>query len=470
MVIRNRKLSSLERYFYTRSIINLHSCFYVGIQLNQLPSSAQLQQAIRSTIDTFIQLCCNVGIDEEDGKPYLRIIDGSLEFKDVVEFVDWARLDEGKINYVFHNYAFHYHTEKPLWKMLVIPSERKIVLIMSHVLFDGMAGVIIWQEFLKNLNKSTDAVERHTGIIYEPSEFQGFTSDHHPYEDWPISWKNKLSRFLFSQYLKWKPIRPDMVGPDSQDFKFKSYSLPHGLLEKNLDSTGGLYQVRCDSVQWNIHLIPQELQKVLQLCKDHKVSFSSLLTALFAQSLIKSANPSSYTGHQLKICLPMNTRLACNSKLQDDDYTRQLGNFVAATTLTTDTSNGKPLWELAEAFQKEIVQKVQNEIQDAINECRLLDAVDMRELFEAKIAAVKPSDTFEVSNLGYQSFTDFEGPFKVTDGFFNQPQGISSNFFCSIISTDGGLNCHVTIPRDLKEDVTPCLRYVEDWLHAKGRT
>ncbi|CAR28330.1 hypothetical protein ZYGR_0R00650 [Zygosaccharomyces rouxii] len=469
MVIGHRKLSSLERYFYTRSIINLHSCFYVGIQLNQLPSRTQIQHALKSTIDTFIQLRCNVGIDEEDGKPYLKIIDQSLELKDVVEFVDWAKFDEDKMNYVFQNYAFPYHTEKPLWKVLVIPNERKLVLLMSHVLFDGMAGVIILQEFLKNLNQSMNAIENTISTVYEPGEIQSFTSNHHPYEDWPIGWKAKLLQFLFAQYLKWKPINADMVGPKSEDFKFNSYFLPHGLLEKRSDSTGGLYQVRCDNLQRNIHLTPEELEKVLQLCKDHRVSFSSLLTALFARSLAKFSDPTSYTGSQMKICLPMNTRSACNKYLQNDDYTKQLGNFVAATTLIANTNDNKPLWELAEAFQKTIVQKVQNGIPDAIGECRLLDVIDMQEFFKAKIAATKPSDTFEVSNLGFQPFNDVEGPFKVTDAFFNQPQGISANFFCSVISTGGGLNCHLTIPRDLERDLAPCIQYVDDWLHEKGR-
>ncbi|GCE97398.1 hypothetical protein ZYGM_004954 [Zygosaccharomyces mellis] len=468
MRIKNRKLSSLERYFYTRSILNLHSCFYVGIRLNQLPSKAELRSAIKRAIDKFIQLRCNVGIDEKDGKPYFKIVDQSLGLEDVVEFVDWTRFDEDKMNYVFQNYAFRYHTEKPLWKMLVIPSERKLVLLMSHVLFDGMAGVIIWQELLKNLNEPKGITESRSERIYEPNESQGFTSDYHPYEGWPITLKTKVLRFLFGQYLKWKPINADMVGLNEKDFKFKNYSLSH-LIAKNPAPTGDRYQVRCDSVQWNIHLTLKEMQNVLRLCREHKVSLSSLLTALFAQSLIKFSNPANYTGCQLKICLPMNTRIACNKYLQNDDYTKQLGNFVGTVNLSSNINDKISLWELSKLFQKDITQKVGSDIQDFIDECSFLDVLNIEELFAAKVAASNPSDTFEVSNLGFQSFNNSEDSFEVIDAFFNQPQGISSNFCCSVISTNNGLNCHVTIPRNLKEDLVPCIRYVENWLRWEGK-
>lgn len=33
----NLKLSAIESYFFHRSRLNLHSCFYVGIKLNELP-------------------------------------------------------------------------------------------------------------------------------------------------------------------------------------------------------------------------------------------------------------------------------------------------------------------------------------------------------------------------------------------------------------------------------------------------
>lgn len=468
MRINTRKLSSLERYYYIRSILNLHSCFYVGIQLNRLPSKAELRGAIKRTIDKFIQLRCNVGIDEEDGKPYFKLVDQSLGLEDVVEFENWIRFDEDKVNYVFQNYAFRYHTEKPLWKILIIPSERKLVLLMSHVLFDGMSGVIIWQEFLKNLNEPKDITESHSERIYEPHESQGFASDHHPYEDWPISLKTKVLRFLFGQYLKWKPINADMVGPNEKDFKFKNYSLSH-LIANNPDHIRDHYQVRCDSVQWNIHLTPQEMQNVLKLCRERKVSLSSLLTALFAQSLIKFSNPANHTGCQLKICLPINTRLACNKYLQNDDYTKQLGNFVAAVNLASSINDEISLWELSKLFRKDITQKVGSNVQAAIDECSFLDVVNIQELFAAKIAASHPSDTFEVSNLGFQSFNNSEDSFEVIDAFFNQPQGISSNFCCSVISTNNGLNCHITIPKNLKEDLLPCIQFVENWLHWEGK-
>lgn len=464
-----RKLSAFERYFYLRSVLNLHSCFYVGIKLNQLPTKTQLQHAVKRTIDKFVQLRSNVAIDKKDNKPYLKILDQSIEFDDVVEFVDWMGLDENNVNYIFQNYAFPYHTEEPLWKILIIPHKRTLVLLMSHILFDGISGVIIWKEFLKNLQESTNAIENNITTVYVPDRYQSFANDHHAYEDWPINWKTKVSNFLLGQYLKWNPLTAESVEPSAEQFKFNNYSFPQGIFQKHLDSGDNLYQVRNDNLQWNVHLNSQELQKVLLLCKKHKVSLNSLITALFTKILTNRTDPSRYSGSKLSICVPINTRLACNKFLQNDDYTQQLGNFVAAANLNSYINDAKPLWELAGDFQSTIKQRSQDGVYSAIGECSSLNVIDIQKFLEARAAASKPADTFEVSNLGFQSFNDLEGPFKVIDAFFNQPQGISANFFCSVLSTDGGLNCHVTYPRDLKEDLTPCMQYADNWLHKAGR-
>ncbi|AQZ13562.1 SLI1 (YGR212W) [Zygosaccharomyces parabailii] len=463
-----RKLSSLEKFFYSRSVLRLHSCFYVGIQLDHLPEKSQLQEALKRTITEYTKLHSNVAIDDKDSEEFIKIIDRSFEFDDVVEYVPWKQFDQDKINYVFQNYGFSYNTEKPLWKILVLPHEQKLILLMSHVLFDGMAGVLIWKELLKNLNRIPSTIGTNSDEVYSPLESQHFDEDHHPYDDWPSTWTNALTRFFIGQYLKWQPL-VKVVELNSDQFQFTNYSYPDGLIRNGKNSVTGCYEIRNDNLQWNLHLETQELQNILALCKKNQVSLTSMLVALLSLSITECADPQRYTGFQLKIDVPINTRLACNKILHDDQYTNKLGNFVANTALTQSVKEKQDIWQLAKKFQAAIAQKSQAEIHDAINECKLLDLLNIEQFLRAKIAAGKPASTFEVSNLGYQSFDDIEGPFQVKDAFFNQPQGIGSIFFCSVISTKGGFNCNITYPKDLEADLKPCLQYCSEWVRRESK-
>lgn len=461
-----RKLSSLERYFYLRSILQIHSCFYVCVQLNQLPSRAQLQEATKRTIAKFNELHCNVAIDNKDGEPFFQLIERSLQFDDVVEYVSWDEFDPVRINEVFQNYVFSYNTQKPLWKILIIPNERKLVLLMSHVIFDGMSGVIIWKDLLENLNQCSASIKTDSDKVFVPLEGQHFDSDHHPYGDFPISWKGSITKFLLGQYFKWRPISPNSFGPSPDQFQYANYSFPDGLLRQRKDSIAGLYQIRNDNLQWNLHLDPQAVQKILRLCRKHEVSLTSMLAALVTFSIIECKADQSYTGSNLTIEVPINTRSACNKMLKNKQYADKLGNFVASLTLRHNIDDKISLWQLAKKLHSSL-RESQDGVHSGIERCKLLDVVDVQQFLEAKVAASNPGSTFEVSNLGYHAFNESQGPFEVENAYFNQPQGISSIFFCSVISTKGGLNCNITYPKDLEKELGPCFQYCKNWLQRE---
>ena len=128
------KLSAIEDYFFHRSKLNLHSCFYVGIKLNELPDKQHLVTALKYTVAQHERLACNVLHDELKKEGFLQSILEPLKFSDLVEYYhNWDQLGEAEINHIFQMYNFPYNENKPLWKILIIPNQNQMLLLTDHV-------------------------------------------------------------------------------------------------------------------------------------------------------------------------------------------------------------------------------------------------------------------------------------------------------------------------------------------------
>lgn len=456
-----RKLSSLERFFYDRSRLNLHSCFFLGLQLNQLPSRNQIARALRTTIGKYPQLHQNVAIDPEDRKPFIKNV-GVIEFDDVVEYVEWDRFDEEATNYVFRTYNFPYFVEKPLWKILIHEKESRLLLLLDHALFDGISAVIFWKSFMSSLSSdSNDGFD----VLYRP-ERGSITQEHaHAYDMLPTSWGLMAKKVVLGTIFK---LMPSIITSTSgNQFRFLDYSFPHGLLTHKSDDDYP-YQIRNDNCQLNICVEPARLSDLLSACKFHRVSLTSLISAVLAISLRQNVEDGKSTGSKIKIDIPMNTRGACAKLLGSSDCLTSMGNFVAGATIDYDLHGSATIWETAEIIHAQLTNQTKTDVMGTIDNVRLLDAADTTNFIRQKVKATGPAGTFEVTNLGAQEFAvgaEVQGQFCVEDAFFNEPQGLSDIFTCCTISTpQGGLTCSVSYPRDIKSSVEPCLDFLRSYL------
>lgn len=459
-----RKLSSLEKFFYNRSRSNLHSCFYVGIQLNKLPEKSQIEQALKETITTYAQLHQNIAIDPTDNQPYIKNIESALKFDDVAEYTP-DNYTEDTINQIFQTRNFPYHVEQPLWRLLIFENERKFLLLLDHTLFDGMSAVAFWKTFMNCLpDQIVDPIEN----IWEPTLESGSQEDSHPYDKWPTTWSSMLIAPILGLLFKLRPSAITALPKDQ--LRFHEYGFPDGLFAQTESNEPVRHNIRNDNCQQTVKVKPNDLKDLLSACKNHGVSLTSFLAALLANSMHKCLEKDSYTGSYLKIDVPMNTRRACAKMLNIPDSSMTMGNFVASTELKYDLQTNDDFWEVAQRFCQSLKHQTTTNVSAAINNVRLLDAVDSTKFLEEKVKAVGPSGTFEVTNLGAQEFgkVNSNDHFVVEDAVFNEPQGISDVFTCSTITTPmGGLYCSLSYPRDIRKSIEPCLAHFKQFLDSK---
>lgn len=462
-----RELSSVETFFYSRSNINLHSCFYVGVQLNIIPSKSQLIKALHLTISQFPLLHCNVSITDPitntDVKPYINSINEPIGFDDVVIYQDWDILGEEENNYIFKTFNFPYHENKPLWKLLIIPKTKQILLLVDHLYADGMSTVNFWMAFIQSLNSDTEITIDSDVVFHSEHEFQ---IPAHPYDKWPIPWLWKTKRFIVSKLFNWNPQL--IVAPDSNLLHFKNYTFPKSLLlHSDEEDSSKKFKVRNDNHQYLLNIPTDQLKQLLSVCKEHSVSLTSYIAALYCISITK-VKKDCYDGSHIKIDVPMNTRATIIKTLDIPPKELQFGNYIAGIELLYDLKENKDIWGIATEIQKQLLEHSTTGISDLINNMKLLDVIDPEVLIRSKVTPVPnttkyPGSTFEVTNLGNQDFNsknDASAEFWVEDALFNEPQGISDIFTCSTISTPkGGLNFCISYPDDIKDDIGPCMEY-----------
>lgn len=461
------KLSAIEKYFFQRSQLNLHSCFYVGIKLNELPEKGQIITALKSTVAKHERLTFNLIYDKLNNEHYLQNAAEPFVFGDVVAYHhDWDHLKETEINHIFQEHNFPYSEHKPLWKILIIPSQNQMLLMTDHVLMDGMSAVHVWETFMEGLQKQGPVGVDET--IYSP--LSGSSADQiisiPPYENWPIPWKWHIVRQLASRLYYWFPQA--IVTNNKNLIQFTNYSFPKDLLDAKPTEENNLYKVKNTNRQWEFQLLPAHLESVIQECRTNNTSLTSLLGALVCSSFEKTAR-GDYNGEFLKIELPMNTRNSCKEVLQlQSDDELAIGNFIANIEFRHELHQDLGIWHIASQIQDVIKTSSKDKITDKVNEIKLLEVVSPQKFIEDKVNLNDgPSSTFEVTNLGFQAFKnacDTNLPFHIVNATFNEPQGISAIITLSVISTPaGGLNCCISYPNTLAKELEPNWKYIKEY-------
>lgn len=446
------QLSSLEEFFYYRSKWNLHSCFYTGIKLNQLPTKSQLSYALAETIKQFPPLYCNVHADDEGKLTMSPFKTNCIQLDDVVDYkMDWEDWSSDNINSIFKDYQFDYLKEKPLWKVVIIPQLNTLLFVVDHVLTDGIGSTKFWDFFLKQLGPNVDGEDfelfnPETSIARETAE-----ESIHPYDQWPISWSWKLKRSLIPHIVRFKP---DLVtGLDPAYLQFNDYKFPENLLDMEATKPFN-YVIQNSNIHWTLNVPQDQLKLVLTECKTHNVSLTSYLAAAFALALNNNINDKEDTnnGTKIKIDIPMNTRDICQSKLNLDNSQVQLGNFVAGMEYVAERSKMVDVWDVAKDIQSTIIKSSKTDIDATIQQVKLLDVVNIKDYILPKVSNAGPGSTFEVTNLGFQKFETVSEEFIVEEAFFNEPQGISDIFTCSVVSTvKGGMNISISAPKTIND-------------------
>ncbi|SCU86775.1 LAFA_0E02982g1_1 [Lachancea sp. 'fantastica'] len=449
-------LSGIEEFFYHRSKLAYHSCFYVAVKFNQKPEDSCLKSALEVTISKFPHLYSNAFTNA--GNVVLRPLRKSFMLSEVVERVDFEYLDESFNSHVFKTVTFDYGVERPLWKLLVLKDQRTFVLCTDHLIMDGLSTVAFWKSVITGLNNCDTTGAPENGPVFIPSANLSKVQQH-PYEKIPYTVLGLLLWAFVRLMVLLEFVKLDIIGKvfvphlSSKDFKFRNYRFPEGLL----NSTGG---IRNDNCQLNLHIPSSKMRLLLKNCKSHKVSFTSLLAAVVAHSL-QSVSPSQVEGSRIKISVPINAREAVRKVITEAPGSADFGNFIKTGEFTRDLTELVQLWDTAKSLDDEMAYQRKSEV--PIQMAKLLNLIDVEKFVQGKVDAPYPGSTFEITNLGYQTFDcGVDDKYVVEDAFFNEPQGISDVFTFSVVSTPAnGLNCWISYPRELQTDLQPAIANIQ---------
>lgn len=447
-----RQLSSLESYFYRRSKLNLHRSFICGVKLSEFPSDGELKFALKSTIEKFPHLAKNVFTVND--KLVLKTIE-TIDFEDVIEHDSVCKeLNTEVFNSIFQRYKFEFENGKPLWKVLILEQCNYMIFIVDHALADGLSTVAFWKSVVAQLNSG----EVHgSSILFECSKEEANDEEPlHPYDEWPISWTWSIKRGIVKALCKWKP--DSVIKLDSALLQFQGYQFPDDLLS---DSNPNSYEVKNDNIHWILKVEPDIMGRILRSCKSNKVSLTAYLVASILISLADSKLVNTNDGKKFNVSIPVNTRPACSKKFPNLNV--DFGNFIGTmdytidreSILNRDINDSNGIWSVCSQVQSFIKDQSQNKVDDMIQNAKLLEIMDPEKFIEYKLKNGAPSGTFEVTNLGFQTFNaSSSDQYKVVDALFNEPQGISDIFTCAVVSTElGGLTCCISAPKNINTDL-----------------
>ncbi|CUS21350.1 LAQU0S03e00540g1_1 [Lachancea quebecensis] len=456
-----KSLSGLEEFFYYRSKQRLHTCFIVAITLNTRPTRGEIFHAIKTVVSKYPQLYSDVVA--RNGSLVLDPLQSPFSLDDVVEFTALESLDEESSDKIFKEITFIYGTGKPLWKVLVLEDQRTFVLCSDHVILDGLSTTVFWGSFMRSLNASQPDSTSSDEVLFKPSP----TIPHvpqHPYSQLPVSVSGLLLRFFVRFLVLMSFLGVDLIGPvfvpslGTKDFKFLHYRFPEGFLAS--DGT-----VRNDNCQLKINVSPNNLRALLRRCKEKKVSLSVFLLAVIAHSL-KLVDATHVEGSRIKASVPMNTRPLVQKTMSVKPEAVEVGNFITGATLEYDKTSDDDIWQTAAKFREELLS--QKDSQRSIESTKLLELIDVDAFVERKKNAKYPGSTFEVTNLGFQSFDCGEDDrYYVQDSIFNNPQGLGDVISCGCVATPvGGLNCSINFPRVISSDLKAPIEYIKRTLDS----
>lgn len=465
-----RQLSSFEQYFYYRNKLNLYSCIYLAVTLNKIPTRSELFVAVKETINTYPQAYCTVTLGN-DGTP-IQVVDLNqkpIYFNDVIKYTQWDKFEENEIASIFKTYTFPIEDDKILWKILVNEKTNQIFFVLSHVLFDGMSSTIFATTFMNNLqNVKENVTHENEQIVYQSD--QSAKLNKHPYDNWPTPLAWKFKRQVVKLLMNVAPST--IVNVNKRFLQFKNYNLPDDfLLETN--NSDYEFSVKNDNIQKLLRINPNKSKKILEMCRTENVSMNSFLISLFFLALKDVSSDVLRNGKIINVSIPINTRNVCKNILDLDDSELQLGDLIIGAEYAKDIDafSKNQFWDLARDINKYVKEVIEDKVTDNVNVIKLLDVVNVEEFIRKKVRGtygVGPGAAFEVSNLGLTKFgdnTNDTNKYYITDALFNQPQGFSNIFTCSVISTPlGGLTCSISYPRKLVDDIEPVWKAVDETL------
>lgn len=448
------RLTGLEDYFTERTIQKLHSCLTFTLTLSPFPTNDQWVTALHHAISEIYRLRCGVH-EGQEGK-FIDLItnntsDGqSIKSKDVLEYVPWESTSREQLNHIYKNLHFIVDGKHVMWKLYILEKSNEAILALNHSLFDGLSAIKIWNTILEGLNLN-DIYNIEKDVLYPAIDNLSDYKYYHPYDDLPVSLSLKLKSRIAKSMIYWAP---GFLGPDKKLIKYNGYDMSNGLLN--------------DSKRWKWNLNPQRLKFYLDHCKKNDVTFTSYL----ATAIMISSNslPQEYIdGDLIKISVPINTRNFCKETVKnctDDDL--KVGNFITATSLpyTLHSKKDDMFWELAKEVQKTLKSESQENLMKNIEEIQLLDRVDIPALIKAQLGNKYQTNTFEITNTGYQDFSN-SGKFKVADIDFSLPEIFSCASVFSMVSIkDLGLRCSFAYSARIEPAIRPFLNKLTSILQA----
>lgn len=437
----SKELSVFEKYCYHRTQLKLNPGICLAVKLNVLPLLNDIERSLRVLINEIEELSYSVDNLELRWK-----VLPELKLEQITEYCDLNFNDLGQdVNdYLFKNYH-RFKSGSPLWRLIIFPSSKTLALLVDHTLFDGISMSNFWHRFLNALNDKT------------PSDINSRVKDSLECI-WTASWQYRLKRHFISKLFQWFPNSTLQVDPNL--FRLQHYTFPASLIDQSKQCAIN------DNFLVSLSMPPNHLSGLLTFCHEHGFTLSSLIVALTVQEL-KSMTSDRYS---IKCEIPINLRPWIAAK--------EFGNAVAAFSYNfrsgmSDDSQDMDLIDIATTFHKhsKAMSSTWNGISQCLDELHLLDAIDIEKFCQAKVYNVSyPSNTFELSNLGYQDFNhgDKNGLYQVEDAIFIQPQSLSSLFTCNVISTPkGGLRISLNGPSEMREILNAISVNITNYLDNK---
>ncbi|CCE64304.1 hypothetical protein TPHA_0H00960 [Tetrapisispora phaffii CBS 4417] len=463
-----RELSGTEKFFFSRSVLNLHTCFYVTVKLNKLPTENELCSSLRKVIAKNRILRCN--INKNGDSAYINdIIENDNEFtvQDVIEYRDWNKFEEDEQNSVFQEINFKYGELKPLWKLIIASKINTIVLAMDHTFFDGSSATLFWKALLLELSSIDRDQLEDTDVVFSKANIDDNyitaldISSNNLLDDCPISFASKIKRFIASKIFQYFPYT--IIAPNSELLQFDDYSFPSSIFEDGCDKPAS-YKLKNNSRRAIINIKPAQISNVLKYCRSKNIALTSYLSALISYYVNIYKDKSVNHGSAIKVEIPINLRGILKEKLEMD-IAPDFGCYISSTDLVIDSQlNGSTIDKLASTFQKQISNSVKENVDETIENIKITEVIDSFKFFEYKVTP-KPSEdkifpgaTFEVTNLGRVSFETKNDNFFVEDALFGGSQSLTTIFTCYVISTDfGGMNLAITYSDSIKDFMEPVI-------------
>lgn len=365
----------------------------------------------------FLNVCV---VGEDMPTPtYARL--GAVNLDEVVHFVD------GDLREVLESEtAKGFDTSKPLWRVLVL-NDGNVLFSVHHTIGDGQSGIALHQTLLEALNATGDS-SPPSAIVAAPPEIQLLQ---------PIEKAVNLNVPFF--HLLYRILQMLLPGPLTYaHYAWTGYPSPP---EAKLTGRTRL-----------MYFKPEAAHRVLQVCRAHKTSFTSLLHALATLVISEQLEEDPATAGKYRYIatsIPVSLRPA--AKAPNDamcNYVSALNSFPTLVKRTPSTAAKSWLREFPWDSASKLTQTLRRQQTESLETLGMLKyASDYAAYLKGKLGK-KREFTLEISNVGKFSGTDAaEGAcWKLDNVHFSQSNPSTSAAININVAGDpaGGIGISVT--------------------------